>query len=239
MVNLFHRDSPFVNLWHRLVASCYDRALAPFEERWLRQKRCELLQWCQGQVLEIGGGTGANLECYAESGRLIFSDPDSAMLAKSLPRLNRGRLAVQPLQCRAEDLPFKSQTFDTVVATLVLCSVCNLDGVLRDVARVLRRGGRFLFIEHVRAEGKVARWQDRLTPIWSRLALGCHLNRNTVSHIQNAGFHLARLERHHPPGMPRLAQPVYSGVALNRASHSLRKEEFERFDNIGAQGGHR
>jgi len=227
------------SLWHQLAASLYDRLLASFEDKWLRRKRCELLQWCRGRVLEIGGGTGANLLCYPSSTRVVLTEPDEAMLAKSRPKLRQAKLPAELLLCRAEDLPFQSQTFDTVVATLVLCSVTDPSRSLREIARILRQGGRFLFLEHTRADGDTAKWQDRLTPVWSRLALGCHLNRSTVSTIQQAGFHLARLERHLPPGLPRLAQPAFVGVAVNQTSHPLDRDALDRFDNIGAQGGPR
>jgi len=226
-------------VWHRLVAALYDRMLAPVEDSWLREKRRELLRWSQGQVLEIGGGTGANLPCYRESGRLVFTDPDPAMLGKSTRRLYRHAHETVRVQCRAENLPFGSGTFDTVVATLVLCSVSNPARSLAEIGRVLKSGGRFLFLEHTRGEESIARWQDRLTPVWSRLALGCHLNRDTVSLIQNAGFHVARLERHHPPVMPRLFHPTYVGVALNKTGRSVSRDEFQRSGNIGAQGGSR
>ncbi len=228
-----------ITLWHRLAAAFYDRLLAPFEDKWLRQKRCELLQWCRGRVLEIGGGTGANLPCYSPSSRVIFTEPDRAMLAKSLPKLREARLSADLLLCRAENLPFQSESFDTVVATLVLCSVSDPTRSLREIARVLKRGGRFLFLEHTRADGDVAKWQDRITPFWSKVALGCHLNRSTVSTIQRAGFQLAHLERHLPPGLPRLSQPAFVGVALNQTSQPFEREALDRFDNIGAQGGPR
>jgi SAM-dependent methyltransferase len=161
------------------------------------------------------------------------------MLARSRPKLRQVEVSANLLLCRAEDLPFQSQSFDTVVATLVLCSVSDPARSLKEIARVLKRGGRFLFLEHTRAQGDAAKWQDRLTPVWSRLALGCHLNRSTVSSIQQAGFHLARLERHLPPGLPRLAQPAFIGVALNETSHPFQREARDRFDNIEAQGGPR
>ena len=226
-----------ISLWHRLAAAFYDRLMAPFEDKWLRQKRCELLEWSRGRVLEIGGGTGANLPCYPPSSRVIFTEPDRAMLAKSRPK--QAGLSADLLLCRAEDLPFQPETFDTVVATLVLCSVLDPARSLSEIARVLKQGGRFLFLEHTRSEGTTAKWQDRLTPLWSRLALGCHLNRSTVSGIQRAGFHLLRLERHLPPGLPRLAQPAFVGVALNQTTHLIEREALDRFDNIGAQGGPR
>ena len=229
-----------ITLWHRLAAAFYDRLLASFEQKWLRQKRCELLRWSQGRVLEIGGGTGANLPCYSASTRVVLSEPDRPMLAKARLKLREARLSADLLLCRAEDLPFQSQSFDTVVSTLVLCSVSDPSRSLREIARVLKRGGRFLFLEHTRAEkSTAAKWQDRLTPLWSRLALGCHLNRTTVASIQQAGFHIARLERHLPPGLPRLAQPAFLGVALNQSTHPLDREGLDRFDNIGAQGGPR
>jgi SAM-dependent methyltransferase len=227
------------SIWHRLVAALYDRLLAAFEENWLQRKRCELLASCRGDVLEVGGGTGANLSCYPASTRLVFTEPDPAMLARCAPKLPKAPLWTSLALARAEELPFLSNSFDTVVATLTLCSVQDPHVSLTEIARVLRPEGRLLFLEHGRAEGKLGRWQDRLTPLWSAVALGCHLNRLTVISVQSAGFRLERLERHHPPGMPRIIQPAYCGVAVKEKKSIVRAGLASQFDSIGVQGGSR
>jgi SAM-dependent methyltransferase len=226
-----------IRIWHRLVAAGYDRLLAAFEETWLQRKRYELLAWCNGEVLEVGGGTGANLPCYPASTRLIFTEPDREMLARCRPKLVKGPLSTRLALARAEELPFRSHCFDTVVATLTLCSVGDPQRSLTEISRVLRPGGRLLFFEHGRAEGRLGKWQDRLTPLWSALALGCRLNRMTVINIQNAGFRLERLERHHPPGMPRIIHPAYYGVAVKEKKDAVRAGLPPQFDSIGVQGG--
>ena len=110
-------------------------------------------------------------------------------------------------------LPFADESFDTVVSTLVLCTIPDPHAALTEIRRVLRPGGRVLFLEHVRGEGGVARWQDRIQPLWSWLLAGCHPNRDTVSTIEAAGFRIEKVERFEPP-MPLSAfAPHVQGAA--------------------------
>jgi SAM-dependent methyltransferase len=118
------------------------------------------------------------------------------------------------VQAPAERLPFASDSFDTVVSTLVLCSVGDQDDALAEIRRVLRPDGRFLFIEHVRSDDeRLARWQDRLERPWGVVAFGCHPNRATLDRIEAAGFKVDAVETGALPNAPRLVRPMISGRA--------------------------
>jgi ubiquinone/menaquinone biosynthesis C-methylase UbiE len=118
------------------------------------------------------------------------------------------------LRAPAEDLPFNNESFDVVVSTLVLCTVDDQPRALREVLRVLRPGGRLLFMEHVRSDDeKVARWQDRLTPVNARLMHGCHCNRPTLDSIRAAGFEVTRVDHTTITNAPPFVRPLIVGVA--------------------------
>ncbi len=138
------------------------------------------------------------------------------MARRAERRLARSGRRGRVVRARAESLPFAAESFDTVVCTLVLCTVPEQGAALREIQRVLRPGGRLLFIEHVRGEGSVARWQDRIEPLWRRLAAGCHPNRDTVASIEAAGFHVEYLERFKPPVPLSGITPHVQGAATLR-----------------------
>jgi len=176
-----------------LYAAFYDLAMWPAERFYLSRLRRGLLGEARGKVLEIGAGTGANLPYYAGSVRVVLSEPDPWML-------RRAELVGRPaMLAAAERLGFASSSFDTVVSTLVLCTVKDPAAALAEVRRVLRPGGGLLLLEHVRsAAPKTARWQTRLTPGWKKLARGCHLDRDTAARVREAGFAILSLERYEP-----------------------------------------
>ena len=192
--------SSHTNDGHPIFAALYDGLGAAAERGWMGRRRSRLLAGAAGSVLEIGGGTGANLPHYRDAGRVVVSEPDPFMRGRLRRKLVRARVPVEVSESGAEDLPFRDGSFDAVVSTLVLCSVPNQEKALAEVRRVLRPGGRLLFIEHVRGEGSVARVQDRVLPLWSRLFAGCHPNRDTLGSIQAAGFEVGKLDRFVPPG---------------------------------------
>ncbi len=172
----------------------------------LGRLRTEVAGLAEGRVLEVGVGTGANFPHYPANIRLVAIDPDPFMLRRAKRRARALGREVELVLASAEALPFRDHTFDTVVATLVFCSVADLARSLAEVRRVLRPGGTFGFIEHVRAHaGLLAQVQDAVTPVWRRVAAGCHLNRQTVEAIEAAGFDVVRLEEHALPFMPLVA----------------------------------
>lgn len=174
----------------------------------------------EGEVLEVGFGTGLNLTYYpAAVRRVIGIDP---LVISSLPALeSRIRSAPFPVErhaLRADgDLPFDSGRFESVVSTWTLCSIPDPARALKEMRRVLKPDGRFLFVEHGRAPSdSTARWQDRLNPVWRRIAGGCNMNRPIERLVQDGGFELASLERFRHRG-PRLLAHMYRGVATRPA----------------------
>ncbi|MGH2684558.1 MAG: class I SAM-dependent methyltransferase, partial [Actinomycetota bacterium] len=201
---------------HPVVAALYDRMAQPAEKAGMRDMRAELLSEARGRTLEIGAGTGLNLAQYgSEVTELVLLEPDPFM-AKRLRRRIAAEApsgaSVDVVEATAEQLPFEHESFDTVVATLVLCSVEDPGRVLGEVARVLKPSGRFLYLEHVRSESpRLARWQDRLERPWGWFAGGCHPNRDTAAVLARGGFDLNGVESGTLPRSALLIRPVISG----------------------------
>lgn len=179
---------------HRVFAACYDLMLASMERNWLGRRRHELLETLTGRILDIGAGTGANLTYYRDATEVTLAEPDGAMRSRLSAKLGNASVPVRLSDAPAEDLPFPDGSFDVVVSTLVLCTVQNPDRALAEVRRVLAPGGRLVLLEHVRGGERLARWQDRLTPMWRHVAAGCHLNRDTRAAVERAGFTLTSFE---------------------------------------------
>jgi ubiquinone/menaquinone biosynthesis C-methylase UbiE len=173
---------------HRVFAASYDLMVRWMERGWLGEKRGELVGGLTGRVLDVGAGTGANLPHYRAATEVTLAEPDPAMRARLEAKLHTAAVPVRVSDAPAEGLPFPDASFDAVVCTLVLCTVEDPERALGEVRRVLVPGGRLVLIEHVRGEGRLAVWQDRLTPLWRRLAAGCHLNRDTAAALRRAGF---------------------------------------------------
>jgi ubiquinone/menaquinone biosynthesis C-methylase UbiE len=204
-----------MGLWGRIFAAGYDTFMSGSEKAGLRERREKLLAPTRGRVLEIGGGTGANLPFYGpEVEELVITEPEEPMarrLEKKLPGYSR---PVTVLHVPAEQLPFEDESFDFVVATLVLCTVDDPDRALEEVRRVLKPGGRLLFLEHVRSDdAKVARWQDRLNGFQKRVACGCNCNRATLDTIGKHGFSVGDVERGLLPKAPPFVRPMIVGAA--------------------------
>jgi ubiquinone/menaquinone biosynthesis C-methylase UbiE len=204
---------------HPVFARFYDRMTARTERAGLGEMRRRLLASASGRVLELGAGTGHNLEHYTGAvTELVLAEPDPNMASLLRERLERdGTPAGQPsvIEAAAEELPFDDGSFDTVVATLVLCTVENPVRALAEARRVLVEGGRFLFLEHIRsARPGLARWQDWLERPWGWVAGGCHPNRPTDQLLAGAGFWIDSLERDKLPKAPPLVRPTIRGVAV-------------------------
>jgi SAM-dependent methyltransferase len=210
-----------INAWR--FAATYDRFSAASEQGGLAAHRADLLAAARGSTLEIGGGTGANLAHYGPAvDALTVTEPHPAMvkrLERKVAGSEHGRQAaaaappVMVLRAPAEDLPFPDGSFDTVVSTLVLCSVDDQPRAVRELLRVLRPDGQLLFMEHVRSDDPgLARRQDRLNWL-NRIVVLCDCNRPTVQSIEVAGFTVARLTRSTLPKAPSFASPLVVGVA--------------------------
>jgi ubiquinone/menaquinone biosynthesis C-methylase UbiE len=204
---------------HPLFARFYDRLTAGTERAGLGEMRRELLSSAAGRVLELGAGTGHNLEHYTDAvTELVLAEPDPNMAKLLRERLESdGTAAGNPsvIEAPAEELPFDDGSFDVVVATLVLCTVENPVRALSEARRVLVEGGRFLYLEHLRsARPGLARWQDWLERPWGWVSGGCHPNRPTDQLLAGAGFWIDSLERDKLPKAPPLVRPLIRGVAI-------------------------
>jgi ubiquinone/menaquinone biosynthesis C-methylase UbiE len=191
--------------------------LAGTERAGLSDLRAEVLSGASGRVLEIGGGTGLNLSHYpAAVESLSVTEPDPFMARKLREKVDAAAppFPVEVIECAAERLPFDDGSFDTVVSTLVLCTVQDPDAAAAEVGRVLAPGGRLLLLEHVRdpEEGRLARWQDRLERPWGWMAAGCHPNRDTAATLRRAGFEV-ELAPDRLPKSPPLVRPLVRGSA--------------------------
>jgi ubiquinone/menaquinone biosynthesis C-methylase UbiE len=191
--------------------------LAGTERAGLSDLRAEVLSGASGRVLEIGGGTGLNLSHYPAAVKsLSVTEPDPFMARKLREKVDAAAppFPVEVIECAAERLPFDDGSFDTVVSTLVLCTVQDPDAAAAEVGRVLAPGGRLLLLEHVRdpEEGRLARWQDRLERPWGWMAAGCHPNRDTAATLRRAGFEV-ELAPDRLPKSPPLVRPLVRGSA--------------------------
>ena len=207
----------------RIMAALYNRFMRGPEQACLGAWRAELLADAGGRVLEIGAGTGASLPYYpAEVTHLVAAEPDRHMrrqllaAARDLSARDAIRFELEPSECRADSLSFADASFDTVVSTLVLCSVDSLDSSLSEILRVLVPGGKLLFLEHVAAETNPERlaWQRRVEPVWKRVAGGCHLTRRTEHAIERAGFEIQDITRESIHKAMAIARPSVRGVAI-------------------------
>ncbi|MGE5274594.1 MAG: class I SAM-dependent methyltransferase [Verrucomicrobiota bacterium] len=183
----------------------------------IREKRRQLLAAADGRVLEVGAGTGFNLPHYPESVEdLTVTDGMDGMLRRAERRAGEAGRHVTAKKASVESLPFEDASFDTVVASLLLCSVDDQGRAVAEIRRVLRPGGQYLFLEHVRSDdSKVARSQDRWEGVWGVVAMGCHPNRDTLSRIERT-FEVAELERSELPMGPKIVRPYVLGRALAR-----------------------
>jgi ubiquinone/menaquinone biosynthesis C-methylase UbiE len=199
-----------------LLARFYDRAMAGVEKRCLGVWRHELLHRAQGDLLEIGAGTGLNLQYYPlERLRVWLSEPDRLMrrqLARKTANLPDGRIQLKPWP--AETIAMPDASFDTIVSTLVLCSVDDLAASLEEIFRLLRPGGRLLFLEHIIAEQpRLRRWQQRIEPFWSCCAGNCRLTRDTAAAICAAGLEMEQLTEAPLCGAPAFVNRTIRGSA--------------------------
>jgi ubiquinone/menaquinone biosynthesis C-methylase UbiE len=181
---------------HRWFAAIYDKMSQSEERGFLGEMRSHLLSDLSGDVLEIGAGTGANFEHYPPSARVTALEPDPFMLKRAEEKLAAtGRSNITLSQGPAERLPYDDASFDTVVSTLVLCTVRDVPQSLAEIRRVLRPGGQLRFVEHVRAKAFLGGVQDVIKPIWGWFGAGCHPNRRTTDALRAAKFDVDVVER--------------------------------------------
>ena len=203
-----------MSLRSRFFALTYDRFSNGSEKAGLAAMRSNLIAGASGDVLEIGGGTGANLRYYgAGLESLTVTEPEPPMLKRLERKARELNSQATVLRAPAEDLPFEDASFDTVVSTLVLCGVDDQPRVVRELRRVLRPGGRLIFMEHVRSDdARVATMQDRMNRL-NRFMVCCDCNRPTLDTIRSVGFSVTELEQTELPKAPPFVRPLIVGTA--------------------------
>ncbi len=194
----------------------YGYVMRRIDEYGLRETRRELLASAHGRVLDVGTGTGSNLGLFPEAvEQLVLAEPDEHMLRVLRRKLARAPLDAELVRAPAEALPFAAESFDCVTCTMVMCTMPDPARGLEEMARVLKPGGRLLFLEHVRSEDAgFARTQDRVDPLWRFLADGCHCNRDALAAIEASPLRLEGFQRGHMPAAPRLIVPLVVGTAI-------------------------
>lgn len=164
--------------------------MSPLEQGRFRAIRKQLLENASGKVLEIGSGTGVNFPLYQDV-VVTAIEPSPFMVSRSLKRKEQSRVPIEVVQVGAEELPFADNTFDTVVATLVFCTIPNVDAALEEMRRVCKPNGRILMFEHVKMDQPyLAKLQIALTPYWEKICDGCCLDRETHQLVLKKGFQL-------------------------------------------------
>ena len=186
-------------------------------QRNLAAYRARVVPAAQGRVLEIGIGSGLNLPYYGTAvEQVIALDPSPKLLAMAREAARRTSIPLELIENSAEAMPLYNRSVDTVVTTWTMCSIPDVQRALGEMRRILRPGGRLLFVEHGRSSDvRVRRWQDRLTPVWRRIGGGCHLNRAVSELIENGGFRIERLETGYMRG-PKPMTFMYEGSARPR-----------------------
>jgi ubiquinone/menaquinone biosynthesis C-methylase UbiE len=189
-----------------IYLSMRQEALAAYRER--------VVPGAAGRILEIGIGSGINLRYYGDRAEHVIGlDPSAKLLAMSVETERRSGLSVELVKGSAEMIPIEDKTIDTVLTTWTLCSISDVHRALSEMRRVLKPNGRLLFVEHgLSPDDTVRRWQDRLTPVWKRVAGGCHLNRAIRQLVEESGFRIDRIETGYMKG-PKPMTFMYQGSA--------------------------
>lgn len=202
-------------VWESTFSAIYDPLLWVGERAGMAQRRSALLSQATGRVLELGAGTGLNLPHYSDNlEELVLTEPSPPMIGRLERRAKKAGTPSSVMVADAERLPFKDDSFDTVVSTLVLCTVDDPQQAINEIARVLRPGGKLLFLEHVRSDSRrLARWQDRLHRPWHAFAAGCNANRPTVDMLRKSSLRVEDVEHDRWKWMPALVHPLAIGIA--------------------------
>ena len=201
--------------WGRAFAATYDRFLRSTERAGLAARRSDLVSGARGRTIELGAGSGLNLEHYTDAvGELVLTEPFGPMAKQLRERVEGSSREAEVIEAPAERLPVDDESFDTVVITLVLCTVADPTAVLAEIGRVLRPGGTVLFLEHVRSgDERSARRQDRLHRPWRFVGHSCNCNRDTLGSIEASGLELDEVTHGEMPKAPSIVRPLITGSA--------------------------
>ncbi|HVF33346.1 MAG TPA: class I SAM-dependent methyltransferase [Acidimicrobiales bacterium] len=181
---------------HPIHAFLYDPVMGLLDRAGLGDRRRRLLAEARGEVVEVGGGTGRNLPYYRDVARVVVLEPDGAMRARLLTRVDASAVPVEVHEVGIEESGLPDGFADTVVASLVLCTVASPEVALAEIRRLLRPDGRLLFLEHVRSPGLRGRLESAVSPVWARtVGAGCHLDRPTLDSLRSAGFAITDCHR--------------------------------------------
>jgi ubiquinone/menaquinone biosynthesis C-methylase UbiE len=198
----------------------YDRWILPLvldlvmRQQQLSKYRREVVAAAKGRVLEVGIGSGLNFSCYGKQVEIVLGiDPSPRLLAKARQRAATAGIQSLLFQGTATAIPLKDHAVDTVIMTWSLCSISDPSAALREIRRVLKPNGTFLFVEHgLSPDPTIENWQHRITPVWRRIAGGCHLDRKMDDLIRSAGFSMIELKTEYANG-PRMMTYMYEGCA--------------------------
>ncbi|MDP2228678.1 MAG: class I SAM-dependent methyltransferase [Moraxellaceae bacterium] len=201
--------------------SLYSRHVFPHLLEWIMTQpsflaaRAELLATVEGDALEIGFGTGINLEYYPDTvDNLTTVDVNPGVQKLARKRLAQSRLPVKFALISGESLPMADNSYDAVISTWTLCSIPDVKSALREIRRVLKPEGRFYFVEHgLHPDPAIQKWQHRLTPVQKVIADGCHLDRDTLKLIAEAGMSLDNYRQFEAEGLPKVGAFMTLGVA--------------------------
>lgn len=181
-----------------LKPSFYDSIMKVFKRTKIDKARKDLISQAHGHVLEIGSGTGLNFPLYNNVTHVTAIEPDTAMRNRSIAKKETLSIPITTYNAKAESLPFQNAMFDTVVSTLVFCTVSDPLKSIQEIIRVAKEDATILFLEHVKMKQPfVAKLQHFATPIWRRLADGCHLNRDTLQLIEQSGLNIVTIDQYY------------------------------------------
>jgi SAM-dependent methyltransferase len=198
----------------------YDRGMDHLDAAGLGEQRERLVAQAHGRVLEIGAGTGRNLPFYRDVTEVVAVEPDAAMAKRLRVRAEQAAVPVTIVESSIAYAGLAPRSFDTIVCSLVLCSVDDIDGTIRHIDELLAADGRVLALEHVRATGLRGRMQDVSTPLWRHVAAGCHANRDPIDAFRRNGFAITDCDRFMMSRTVPIVAPHIAAVAIRQGIRS-------------------
>ncbi|WP_066255230.1 class I SAM-dependent methyltransferase [Neobacillus drentensis] len=182
----------------RLFANWYDFFMNPLEKKKFKKIRKELLSKATGNILELGSGTGINFPLYEEAVTVTAIEPNLHMIERSILKQKQACVPIDIVQASAEELPFAADAFDTVIATLVFCTIPNPEKAILEMKRVCKSDGKILLFEHVKMQNRfLSSLQDWLTPAWKKICDGCCLNRNTIDLLRGHNISIINVQKYY------------------------------------------